>query len=291
MFSRYANYTTCIRSDNFDAIEQEVTRLLEQEPDCLRIPQPPQLVCNLDEYLWEVIVRKEGIVCFFNGKGGWIVGLFAGKSGWTIVKTWPVDLLCARAEGASRPRLSALAMELGCDAFHFWVTRDINGILVETDATGHIFISGSADNEEGESYEFYGEQIDAPGLFPQFYLLSVPQSMEAAMRVNEDPEIARIETEYERVLLEAPDSESLFNLEDEVLKGSAERIDNALAQVIDRSKSWYVNLAYDVYTEPQELEAKGVRLLYFQPPTTYNPHPVILLAPEPLSKDDEDESF
>ncbi|MEH2433233.1 MAG: hypothetical protein V7K25_03105 [Nostoc sp.] len=291
MFFRYANYTTCIRSDNFDAIEQEVTRLLEQEPDCLRIPQPPQLVCNLDEYLWEVIVRKLGIVCFFNGTGGWIVGFFAGEGGWTIVKTWPVDLLCVRAEGASRPRLSALAMELGCDAFHFRVTRDDNGILLETDATGHIFISGCVNAEESESDQFYDEQVDAPGLPPQFSLLHVPQLMEWAMRVNVDPEIARIEAEYERLLVEAPDSELLFNLEDEVFKGYAERIDNALAEVIDKSKSWYVDLAYDVYTKPQSLEAKGVRLLYFQPPTTYNPHPVIVLPPEPLSEDDEDESF
>ncbi|MEH1942422.1 MAG: hypothetical protein V7L01_19710 [Nostoc sp.] len=291
MFFRYANYTTCIRSDNFDAIEQEVTHLLEQEPDCLRIPQPPELVCNLDEYLWEVIVRQLGIVCFFNGTGGWIVGLFPGKGGWTIVKTWPVDLLCARAEGASRPRLSTLAMELGCDTFHFWVTRDINCVLLEADATGRIFISGSADDEEGKSYKFYDEQIDAPDIIPQFSLLEVSQSMQAAMRVYEDPEIARIEVEYERLLLEAPDSELLFNLEDEVFKGYAERIDNALAEVIDKSKSWYVDLAYDVYTKPQSLEAKGVLLLYFQPPTTYNPHPFIVLPPEPLSEDDEDESF
>jgi hypothetical protein len=288
---KYANYTTCIRSDNFDAIEQEVKRLLEQEPDCLRIPQPPHLVCDLDEYLREVIVRELGIVCFFNGTGGWIVGLFAGKGGWTIVKTWPVDLLCMRAEGSSRPRLSALVMELGCDAFHFWVTLDINCVLLEADATGRIFISGSADDEEGESYKFYDEQIDAPDIIPQFSLLEVSQSMQAAMRVYEDPEIARIEVEYERLLVEAPDSELLFNLEDEVFKGYAERIDNALAEVIDKSKSWYVSLAYDVYTKPQSLEAKGVRLLYFQPPTTYNPHHVILLPPEPLSEDDEDEFF
>ncbi|MBG1266332.1 hypothetical protein [Nostoc sp. WHI] len=284
MFDRYYNFTTCIRSNNLAAIAQALTRLLEQEEGCRRLTHLPQIASDLEQLhnlpAWE----RPRL---------WVISLCEGKGGWTIVKTWIAALLCARAEGASRPRLSALAMELGCDAFHFWVTPDINCVLLEADSTGRIFISGSADDEEGESYKFYDEQIDAPDIISQFSLLEVSQSMQAVMRVYEDPEIARIEVEYERLLVEAPDSELLFNLEDEVFKGYAERIDNALAEVIDKSKScWYLrDLLYYVYAEPQQLEDKGAQLLYFQPPTTYNPHPVILLPPEPLSEDDEDESF
>jgi len=98
---------------------------------------------------------------------------------------------------------------------------------------------------------------------------------------------------YERLRVENPNSELLFDLMNEVYKGYAERIDNALAEVIDKSKScWHLrDLLYYVYAEPQQLEDKEAQLLYFQPPITYNPHPVILLPPEPLSEDDEDESF
>ncbi len=76
-------------------------------------------------------------------------------------------------------------------------------------------------------------------------------------------------------------------------KGYGERIDNALTFVIDKSKScWYLrDLLYYIYAKPQRLETKGAQLLYFQPPITYHPHPVIKLRLEPLSSDDQDESF
>lgn len=285
MFFKYANVTTCIRLDNLAAITQSMTQLLEQEQGCSRISKPPQQVIDLEQ----LFSHPEYIVGNL-----WMIGLFPGDNGWSIVKTWPYNLFCKRAAGASRCRLSALAMLLGCDTFHFWVHRSVNGILLEADAKGQIFTSGCVDIEEGESYQFYDEPINAPGMMlNQFHLLQVPQAMQEAMRVNDDPEIARREDEFERLLAEDSDSELLVYLDDEVAKGYAERIDNALAKIIDRTKScWYLlKLVYYAYTKPEQLEEKGAQLLYFQPPTTYNPHPVILLPPEPLSEDDEDESF
>lgn len=289
MFNRYWNFTTCIRSDNLAAIAQAVTRLLEQEEGCRRLIHLPQIVIDLEQ-LHNLPASERPRL--------WIVSLCLGQGGWTIMKTWPNELLCARALCASRPRLSALAIQLGHDTFHFRVTRDINGILLEANAAGGIFISGWSDyegtNSFDETHQFYDEQIDAPDdLISKFSLLEVPQSMQAAMRVHEDPEIARMEAEYERLRVENPNSELLFDLMDEVDKGYAERIDHALALVIDKSKScWYLrDLLYSVYALPQRLEAKGAQLLYFQPPITYNPHPVIKLPPLPLSSDDEDESF
>ncbi|MBN3925617.1 hypothetical protein [Nostoc sp. NMS4] len=288
MFDRYYNFTTCIRSNNLAAIADAMTHILEQEEGCRRLTHLPEITIDSEQLRYLPAWERPRL---------WLISLCRGEDGWTIVKTWPNELFCARVEGVTRPRLSALAMQLGCDVFHFRVVRDICGILLEADATGHIFLSGWNDyegaNSLDETHLFYDEQINAPEPISQFSLLTVPQPMQEAMRVHENPEIARIEAEYERLLAEDPQSELLINLQDEVEKGYAERIDNALAEVIDKSKScWYLrDLLYYVYAEPQQLEDKGAQLLYFQPPTTYNPHPVILLPPEPLSEDDEDESF
>jgi hypothetical protein len=289
VFSRYFNFTTGIRSDNLAAIAQAVTHLLEQEEGCRLITQIPQLAIDLEQLRDLPVWERPRL---------WIFALFSGRGGWTIVKTWPVEWLCQRAIGASRLRLSALAMQLGCDAFHFRVTRDINGILLEADAKGCIFISGWNDyegaNSDDEIHQFYDEQIDASDdLISQFSLLKVPQSMQAAMRVNEDPEIARKKAEYKRLTEENRDSELIVHLMDEVYTGYAERIDKALAEVVDKSKScWYLNdLLYNAYAEPRQLEDMGVQLLYFQPPTTYNPTFKTNLPTDSLAKDEEDKSF
>ncbi len=270
MFERYWNFTTCIRSDNLAAIASAMTRLLEQEEGCRRLTHLPEITIDSEQLHHLPAWERPRL---------WLISLCRGEDGWTIVKTWPNELLCTRVESVTRPRLSALAMQLGCDVFHFRVVRDICGILLEADATGHIFLSGWNDyegaNSLDETHLFYGEQINAPEPISQFSLLTVPQQMQEAMRVHENPEIARIEAEYERLLAEDPESELLINLQDEVEKGYAERIDNALAKVIDSSNlCWYLtDLFYNVYAEPQQLQDQGVQLLYFQPPNTYNPTP------------------
>lgn len=81
MSDYYRNYNDCIRSDNLEAIELALTRILEQEGyRC--IPSPPQPPPNLDDL--------------------WIVGLFPGAAGWRIVKTSPPELLCSRAQGTTK---------------------------------------------------------------------------------------------------------------------------------------------------------------------------------------------
>lgn len=260
---KYWNYTTCIHSDNIAAIAQAVTQLLEQEEGCHRIPKPPQPVSDLEQ-----LYRRPRDIAL----NLWIVGLFIGTSGWTIVKTWPNGLLCRRAKDASRPRLSALAIQLGCDVFHLEVHDSVEGFLLEADATGRTFLSGCPWTEAPNNFQFYEEQVDVTDLLKQFSLLQVPQAMQAAMKVNEDPEVLRREAEVERLMKENSDWSSLIN-QDEDFQGYTERIDRALASIVDGSKSyWYLNyLAYYAYAEPQRLEGNGAQLLYFHPPTTYNP--------------------
>lgn len=69
--------------------------------------------------------------------------------------------------------------------------------------------------------------------------------------------------------------EKLFELDDqidELLMGSFQIIDKALGQLIGGPHfHWYPNenLAYLVYTQQQQLEAQGARLLYFHPAEHY----------------------
>lgn len=291
MSFNYGNVTTCIRSDNLAAIAQVVTNLLEKEEGCHRISKPPQPVSDLKQLRSHPEYTVDNL---------WLVGLFPGDNGWNIIKTWPYSLFCQRAAGANRPRLSALAMQLECDAFHFWVSRSLNAILLEADATGRTFTSGCVDIENDDKEWFYEELIDAPGMRPQFSLLKVSEALQAAMRVNEDPEpeLERKRAEWQQLIeSENPDPDLLLELDIEVeSSGLAERVDHALAKVIDsskfRSKScWYLlDLVYDAYAKPERLEALGAQLLYFQPPITYKPpRPYIRPTPEPLSGDEGDE--
>lgn len=97
----------CIRSNNLDLIDLALTRIFEQE-GCRRIPKPPQTMPSegLRHNPWLLLCDL------------WIVGLFIGTSEWTFVKTQPNELLCRRAIGANRPRLSELAIQIGHNAFH-----------------------------------------------------------------------------------------------------------------------------------------------------------------------------
>lgn len=276
MFDRYWNFTACIRCDDLTAIEQAVTNLLEQEEGCLRLSQLPPSSSSLEQlqahHPWDQS-------CY-----PWIVSLFAGKEGWTIVKTWPTELLCHKAADECCPRLSALAMQLSCDAFYLGVYADLFGFLLEANAAGRTYISGTFDPDIPND-QFYQQPIDAPGLIKKFSLLEVPEPVEAAMRVNQDPELQQRLAELERLIEENPDSELKFDWECEVDRGYTERIDRALEAVMNRSNFWYwSNLAYYAYARPEELATDGAHLLYFQPPTNYKPPHAYTLTPAQLNE-------
>ncbi|MDF5722763.1 MAG: hypothetical protein PUP91_20255 [Rhizonema sp. PD37] len=263
MFFRYSNFTSCIRSGNLAAIEQGITRLLEQEAGCHRLTELPQLMIDVEQLRRRPPCLPSNL---------WLFGLFGGTNGWTIVKSWPYELLCQRATGVSRPWLSALAIQLRCDAFHLRASRSFDGVLLEADATGRTFISGCIGSKEApECYQFYEEQIYRPLEIAQFSLLEVPHEMQAALRVNENPEVQRIEAEIKKLKGDEEDLPS--ELMDELGKTYIQRIDQALAAVMAGSHNYWnlYNLAYCAYAKPQWLEAVGAKLLYFQPPSAYVP--------------------
>ncbi|MDZ8227878.1 MULTISPECIES: hypothetical protein [unclassified Nostoc] len=263
MFIEFRNYTTCIQSNNLDSIELAITRILELE-GCRRISQPPQRLSNeeLSYTPWLLLPEL------------WIVALFVGASGWTIVKTQPNELLCRRARGASRPRLSELAMQIDCNAFHFGAYGH-NGILLEADAMGQTFISGTVDRIEEEENQFYEEEINRRER-SQFFLLDMPEEIQAVVK----PPSPEQQQEKDRRLSELDmligTEEEPFDAQFEIaelLKGHYRRIDEALEPLLGGSPSywhlWKNNLFYLAYTQQQQLAADGARLLYFQPAEHY----------------------
>lgn len=263
MFIEFRNYTTYIQSNNLDSIELALTRIFELE-GCRRISQPPQTLSNeeLRQTPWLLLPEL------------WIVGLFVGAPGWTIVKTEPNELLCRRARGAARLRLSELAMQIGCNAFHFGAYGH-DGILLEADAMGQTFISGTVDRIEEEENQFYDEQINARG-YSQFFLLDVPEEIQAVVKAPSPEQEQEEERRLKELDMLRGTEEESFDAQfkiGELLKGHYWRIDEALEPLLGCPHSywllWKNNLFYLAYTQRQQLAADGARLLYFQPAEHY----------------------
>jgi hypothetical protein len=257
------NYTTFIHCDNLVAIEQAISSLLEQEGG-YRLNQLPFTKKALQKMRENNSWYKSCQLC-------WIVSIFPGRDGWTIVKTWSDELLCHRTSDNSRPRLSALAMALGCDAFYLGVYDGIFGMLLETNSVGEIYVVGCFEaNFGGET--FYQQPINLTDLIQQFSLINVPESFQAAMQINEHPQIKKKIAAYEQLRSQKNPDWGLLNKlwDDEVSIGHTERIDKALRKIIDAFGSWsYSNLAYAIYLYPDMLKAAKANLLYFQPPKNY----------------------
>lgn len=149
--------------------------------------------------------------------------------------------------------------------------------MLEADAAGRIFMSGWPGSEGPDKFnKFYDEpMLQLEEFPPRFSLLQVSEQMQAAMRVNEDPEWLIKEAEVMKLIEEKADLELFPDWVDwdEFSKSYLHRIGDALAKVVGGSPNyWYLNnLAYRIYDNPKEFEIDGVRLLYFQPPITYNP--------------------
>jgi hypothetical protein len=267
----YWNDTTCIHCDNLNTIAQQITHLLEPEGFSLLNELPPYPDPDPEQipYIWK-------LGCPI------IIALFPGQGGWTIVKTFPFEFLCERATGASRPRLSALAIQLGCDAFYLGVYERIDGMLLEANVAGRTFVSGCY-NPDIRSKQFFDEQIDDMELISGFSLLEVSESLQAAIGVNQEPEYLKKQAKIERLRAKAenPNSRKSEDLwiqigilmnEEYPFNGHTARIDRALAKAIDVSNCWYWNgLVEDIYTNTQKISAKGAKLLYFRSRNTYEP--------------------
>lgn len=295
---RFSNFTYCIQCNKFELIEQALTRIFEQE-GCPRIPLPPLSIDDIKERYYRQL-RYEL----------WMIGLFIGAPGWTIVKTFPQELLCHRARGADRPRLSELATRINSDAFYVGV-YEYSGILMEANALGAIFISGDVDSGHSEADKFFDEQIDSQEL-GRFFLLNVPKEMQRAKQVLQEDESRRFEQWQEQFIENyaqehfpemAPSEREQWKVRwktwvkegcDDLLEedgwwelheaigldssllfsdGDHQLFDLALAELLGGPRSyWHLGahpLVHRAYTQQQQLEADGARLLYFQPSEDY----------------------
>lgn len=271
----YGNSTTCVRADDLNLIEQTLTQILEKE-GCRPIPKPllPEnakaLIQELRSSPWKMNPYL------------WVIGLAVGNLGWTIIKTSVTELLCRRARGSTRPRLSELAMHTGCDVFHCSVHDRYYGVVLEADASGQTFASGFLDCHNIENMKFYNEPVDELTGGLNFFLLNVPEEFQAAGRVKaclSKEEKQRREEELEALVQEHPEQFTRALTEwRELNMSSFERIDEDLGQLLCSSDShsyyWHYwqgnklwhekNILHKVYTEPYQLESDGVRLLFFQ---------------------------
>ncbi|MBE9043426.1 hypothetical protein IQ255_03210 [Pleurocapsales cyanobacterium LEGE 10410] len=249
MSSYYSNYTTCIRNDNLDAVRQAIINLLEREGGSL-IHKLPSSISSSQSQIEDALKESNKF---------WIVELFKGINGWTVIKTYPYDLLCfpIQTKDDCIPFLSALAIELGFDAFYIGVYDSIFGILLEANSAGKFYVSGVF-NAEIPNDSFYKQPINSPNLIERFFLLNVSLSLQLATQANNDLKIAQ--------------------KENEVFQGHTERIDRALAKELINSNSWYIRNLFDrVKSLNREPVEKKPYLIYFQSPPNYKlPQPYTL---------------
>jgi hypothetical protein len=240
----YWNDTVCINCNDLSFIEKHITHLLEQE-GCRRLNQIFQ------------VPNSERRPNNWQPGSPLTITLSKSQSGWTVLNTSPTRFFCERAKSINRLRLSVLAMELGCDAFYFGVYDRLLGILLEVDAQGQTFISGSPDVRV-KVHTFYGEQINDPELASDFHRLQVPEAFQKAMQANQEPELLRKQAEWWNF-------SDLYDDED-FQKGHSERIDEALQDAIGCLNR------YDI-TDLEIGHRSGVESikLYFQLPDGYQP--------------------
>ncbi|MDF5726040.1 MAG: hypothetical protein PUP91_37465 [Rhizonema sp. PD37] len=266
MVLEYSNCNTCVCTDNLDLLEQTLTRIFEQE-GCRRIPKPP-LPQNSLPVMKTLLSRSWEIEPYL-----WVIGLFVGNQGWTIVQTQPSELLCRRAKDTIRPRLSSLAMQTGCNTFHYKVYDRTWGVILEADASGRTFASGDLDCYDVEKMKFYDEPVTERTGGLNFFLLNVPSELQAVARIRIHNYQERQRRKSELIPLMRQSGETREEAESEyeqLCKSNFEIQDEALGQTLIGSLRYWDywhqnNPLYLAYTLPQQLEADGARLLYFQP--------------------------
>jgi hypothetical protein len=267
----YWNETACVRADNLDLIEQGLTRIFEKE-GCRRIPQPP-LPQNSQPVIQKLRSYSQRMYPYL-----WVIGLSVGNLGWTIIKASVSELLCRRAKDATRSRLSELAIQTGCDAFFYSVQNRHWAALLEANASKKTFVSGYLDCSKLEDMKLYDEPVTELSGGLNFYLLNVPDEFQSLGRVKvsiSKEEKQKREEELEALIQQHPEQIDKAAAEwRELNMSSFERADEDLGQLLCGSPPhfyyriennlWHESIIYTAYTEPQQLEKYGVRLLFFQ---------------------------
>jgi hypothetical protein len=111
----------------------------------------------------------------------WALARFPGTAGWTVIKTAPLELLCARPTGTNRPWLAALAAELACDGFQLNLYDGDSLVLLEADPSGHVAVSGLNTLQDDDPFSLHDERIPDGNDEAGFRSLNVPDDLRAAL--------------------------------------------------------------------------------------------------------------
>lgn len=261
MWNRYWNFTSCIDCTDINLIEEEITTLFERQGST-RVNDISSSYLGIENFRQQHISDQTSSI--------WIVGLYSGRKGWTIAKTYPSELLChyVMDDYDYYSQLSALTMELKCDAFHLSVHGGDAGFLIEANAEGTNWVSGGFGNNSNIC--FYRQPMNTSGEINKFSLLDMPSDIEAAIAINQSPSLQKKLAGIKKSIEDNPDLALDIDLEFELYGGHYERIDETLQSCMDKSENWRINnLGTRVYTSAKKIDLLQMHLLYFQPPVGY----------------------
>jgi hypothetical protein len=139
------------------------------------------------------------------GKGDevrrWGIAGFRGAPGWTAIRTAPFELLMQ----GDRPLLARLSERVGAPAFQYNIHDSSAGLLMETDASGRVHLSGYVSHEPSE---YWNGDPPMDRVEPRFHIIdpsdvaawaeiAMPEARVKVMDTSKgelekkDPELAR----------------------------------------------------------------------------------------------------
>jgi hypothetical protein len=104
----------------------------------------------------------------------WAAAVLPGRDGWSVLKTAPFELLCERSPVHDVPRLSWLAVTLGCEVFQHNLYDSSGETMVEAAADGSFFVSGFNPGSR-DAMHYMGFEMTEESYRVDFRLLDLPE--------------------------------------------------------------------------------------------------------------------
>ena len=300
----YGNCNTCIRCNNLDLIEQALTRIFEQE-GCRRIPKPPlpenplpvmtklrHFPAEVETYLW--------VIGLFVGNLGWTIVKTspyellcrrARSAMRPLLSELAMQTSCDAFHSRVEERYWGALLEADAsgqtfvsgylpDCYDVKDMRFYDEPITEPTAELHFFLLNVQEELQAVSRiprinyeERKRRQEDLEALYQQGCKQAADaesewEELEKSVNYKErERRLKELRALSQQGRKQEEDAESEW---EELEKSAFEIADKALGQtLIAPSGDWHYwyfgNLLYKAYANPQQLEADGVRLLYFQP--------------------------
>jgi hypothetical protein len=233
-------FHTFIRTTDLPALEQalqQVCSLDGYQP--IPKPLPEQSIQRRSSQYGEQVYIADGFLGIF------LMAATSVDQEWTYLKCAPDSFLCERAQGASQPRLAALAQVLGCDAFWLEMTDGDSMVLLECSSDGTFRVSGASMFMLEEAYAACTEETSAEewDSLPVLYF---------------DEQVEDTEPSFSLLI-----DLAAFNPDDDIEAATNDIEAEFLGSMDDAYLSWiYENKLFG--TESVDESASHVRELYFR---------------------------